>query len=261
MAQLTVTNVTKRFDIASGAVEALRDINLSLSTGQFGALIGPSGCGKSTLLRLVADINAPTAGNITLDGEPPAQCREQHRIGFVFQDAALLPWRTVIDNIALPLEIAGKKATSAGHTPKELLRLVGLEDFAQAKPAQLSGGMQQRVAIARALVLSPKLLLLDEPFGALDEITRHRMNLELLRIWQATGTTALMVTHSIQEAVFMADKIFVLAARPGRIVDEVTIDLPRPRQVAQMDGAHFAELVSRVRHGLFGEQQMGLAYG
>jgi NitT/TauT family transport system ATP-binding protein len=261
MGRLVVSGVSKRFELGKGSVEALRQVGLSLETGQFGALIGPSGCGKSTLLRLVADIAAPSEGSITIDGEPPAQCRRDHRIGFVFQDPALLPWRSVLENVRLPLEVAGKRGVGSGHSPMDLLKLVGLEAFADARPSQLSGGMQQRAAIARALVLAPKLLLLDEPFGALDEITRHKMNLELLRIWQATGTTALMVTHSIQEAVFMADFVFVLAARPGRIVDQIEVGLPRPRDTVTMNDPAFGALVSRVRGGLFGEPAGMLAYG
>ena len=254
MGRLNVSNVSKNFDIDGQRIEALRHIDLELNEGEFGALIGPSGCGKSTLLRLVADIMPPAAGTITVGGLPPSRARIEHRIGFVFQDPTLLPWRTVIDNIRLPLEVAGTKATAGSATPEDLVKLVGLSGFENARPSQLSGGMQQRCAIARALVLAPQILLLDEPFGALDEISRHRMNLELLRIWAETGTTALMVTHSIQEAVFMADKIFVLAARPGRIVDTVPVALDRPRRLPQMSVPAFVDAVDRVRNSLFGDQ-------
>lgn len=258
MGRLTIDRVSKAFDIKGQHIQALQDISLSLEDGQFGALIGPSGCGKSTLLRMVADILAPTSGSIAIDGTHPRQARKDHRIGFVFQDATLLPWRTVLENIRLPLEIVGKDGAVPDSLPQELVELVGLSGFEKAKPSQLSGGMQQRAAIARSLVLSPRVLLLDEPFGALDDITRSRMNLELLRIWAKTKTTALMVTHSIQEAVFMADRIFVLAARPGRIADVVEVDLERPRNIGQMNDPAFTAAVNRVRQCLF-DQQSGTA--
>jgi NitT/TauT family transport system ATP-binding protein len=254
MSRLSVASVSKSFEIDGRRIEALRNIDLSLDQGAFGALIGPSGCGKSTLLRLVADIAAPDSGSITIGGLPPARARKEHQIGFVFQDPTLLPWRTVLENVRLPLEVVGAKSAPGEATPLDLIKLVGLAGFEHARPAQLSGGMQQRVAIARALVLAPEILLLDEPFGALDEISRHRMNLELLRIWAKTGTTALMVTHSIQEAVFMADKIFVLAARPGRIVDTIAVEIDRPRRLSQMNAPAFVAAVDRVRNSLFGDQ-------
>lgn len=254
MGRLSIDHVSKAFDINGQHIQAVEDVSLSLEDGQFGALIGPSGCGKSTLLRMVADILAPTAGTISIDGTHPRQARKDHRIGFVFQDATLLPWRTVLENIRLPLEIVGNNASVSETLPQELVELVGLSGFEKAKPSQLSGGMQQRAAIARSLVLSPRVLLLDEPFGALDDITRSRMNLELLRIRAKTKTTALMVTHSIQEAVFMADRIFVLAARPGRITDVVEVDLERPRKLAQMNDPSFVAMVNHIRQCLFDQQ-------
>ena len=251
--ELSVEGVTKSFEIDGRTVEVMGPLDLSLKKGEFGALIGPSGCGKSTLLRMIADIFPPTSGRITVGGVTPSAARLDHDIGFVFQHPTLLPWRSVIDNIRLPLEIVGKSGRLSGATPQELIDLVGLSGFEQARPAQLSGGMQQRAAIARALVLSPRLLLLDEPFGALDEIVRYRMNLELLRIRAEINTTSLMVTHSIQEAVFMSDRVFVLAARPGRIVDIVEVELERPRKLSQMNSAAFTDAVNRVRTSLFGE--------
>jgi NitT/TauT family transport system ATP-binding protein len=252
-AQLSVQGVSKSFAMNGQLREVLSPTSLTLAEGEFGALIGPSGCGKSTLLRMIADILPPTSGEIRIGGHEPARARREHEIGFVFQDPTLLPWRSVIDNIRLPLEVVRGSGPLSGASPQELIDLVGLSGFEHARPAQLSGGMQQRCAIARALILSPKLLLLDEPFGALDEITRYRMNIELLRIRAETRTTSLMVTHSIQEAVFMADRVFVLAARPGRIVDVVEVEVERPRRLSQMNSPEFAQAVDRVRTSLFGD--------
>jgi len=250
---LSARQVSRNFLVDGRDVPVLAPVDIDLAPGQFGALIGPSGCGKSTLLRMIADIVQPTSGAIFILGQTPAAARQRHEIGFVFQDPTLLPWRTVIDNVRLPLEVVGTSARRSDATPQQLIELVGLAGFEQARPAELSGGMQQRCALARALVLAPSLLLLDEPFGALDEITRYRMNLELLRIRAETGTTTLMVTHSIQEAVFMADRVFVLAARPGRIVDVVDVTIPRPRRLMHMNGTDFTATVARVRGGLFGD--------
>jgi NitT/TauT family transport system ATP-binding protein len=258
MTEIILDHVSKNFEIDGRSVTAIDDISLTFPTGSFSALIGPSGCGKSTLLRLVADILAPTSGTIAIGGNPPHAARLQHEIGFVFQDASLLPWRSVMDNIQLPLEIAGKPVGD-GPRPETLIRLVGLAGFENAKPAQLSGGMQQRVSIARALILRPKILLLDEPFGALDEITRQRMNMELLRIWQETGTTAILVTHTIGEAVFMADQVHVLAAHPGRLVTTIDVDLPRPRQLAMLQTPEFNHLENAVRAALFGDELQPVA--
>ncbi len=249
---VVVDGVTMRFDIDGGTVTALDDVSVTLPRGSFTSIIGPSGCGKSTLLRMIADIARPTAGRITIEGLPPAQARAARRIGFVFQEATLLPWRTVLDNIALPLEVAGLKPEPGPFAPEALLRLVGLNGFGAAMPEQLSGGMQQRVAIARALVLRPDVLLLDEPFGALDEITRQQMNIELLRIWEETRTTALLVTHSISESVFMSDRVYVMTPRPGKLRQAFDIDLPRPRGVASMRLQRFGELVNDLRDALLG---------
>jgi NitT/TauT family transport system ATP-binding protein len=210
---------------------ALEDISLDVPRGAFTSVIGPSGCGKSTLLRIVGGLTMPSEGTVMIDGEPPARARSRHDIGFVFQDAALLPWRTVAANVRLPHEINGR---GRSVDVDGLLDLVGLTDFRDYYPHQLSGGMQQRVAIARAMAVDPGLLLMDEPFGALDEITRGSMRYELLRIWAsqaeaAARKTILFVTHSITEAIVMSDRVVVLTGRPGRIVDSIDIELPRPR--------------------------------
>lgn len=252
MSAIAIETVSKRFRIGRKEITALDGVSLALDEGGFYALIGPSGCGKSTLLRLIADVLKPSDGAITINGRPPQEARKRHEIGFVFQDATLLPWRSVLENVRLPQEIVGGRAPDM-PAPEALIELVGLAGFERARPVQLSGGMQQRVSIARALALNPKVLLLDEPFGALDEITRQRMNVELLRIWQQTGTTAVLVTHTIAEAVFMADMVHVLAANPGRLADSVTIDLPRPRTLSLMREPKFDALQNKVREALFGD--------
>ena len=251
---LKVQNVGRHFESRGNRVIALDNATLNLPAGGFGALIGPSGCGKSTLLRMIADIMPPSSGRILVGDELPSVARRQRAIGFVFQSATLLPWRSVHANIALPLAIVGSKSKRVGRrTPDEMIKLVGLDGFENALPAHLSGGMQQRASIARALVLEPDILLLDEPFGALDEITRQRMNFELLRIWSESSTTALLVTHSISEAVFMADSVFVMSPRPGRIFAEIEVPLARPRTLEMMSTNAFFETVNRVREGLFGK--------
>ncbi|MGR3803403.1 ABC transporter ATP-binding protein [Marinibacterium profundimaris] len=248
MSDITLSDVGMMFDIGHRKITALRGIDAVLPSGSFTALIGPSGCGKSTLLRLIADVLAPTSGEIRIGDHAPDAARKRHEIGFVFQDPTLLPWRSVVENIRLPVEVAGQPAA---RQPEELVELVGLKGFEQARPAQLSGGMQQRVAIARALALSPKVLLMDEPFGALDEITRQKMNIELLNIWRETGTTAVLVTHSISEAVFMADRVLVLSANPGQVADRIDIDLPRPRALDLMQDPAFHAHENAVRAALF----------
>jgi NitT/TauT family transport system ATP-binding protein len=252
MTAITLDNVTKRFAIDGREVTALENVSATFASGSFTALIGPSGCGKSTLLRLIADILPPTDGTIQIGDKAPAVARLRHEIGFVFQDPTLLPWRNVVDNIRLPAEVA---RTREVRDPRLLVDLVGLNGFEKARPAQLSGGMQQRVAIARALSMDPKVLLMDEPFGALDEITRQRMNLELLRIWRDSGTTAILVTHSIAEAVFMADRVLVLSAHPGRVSDTIDIPLPRPRTLDIMRDPAFNALENAVRAALFAEER------
>ena len=228
-----------------GRVEALADITFQVAPQEFVCLVGPSGCGKSTLLRLMAGLLKPTRGVVCLDGQPLDGPRRP--IGIVFQRANLMPWRSVRDNVALPLELAGVPRDEAVRRADTLIELVGLSGFERARPRNLSGGMEQRVAIARALVHDPEILLLDEPFGSLDAMTREHMSLELVRIWQASRKTIVMVTHNIQEAVFLADRVIVLSPRPGRVRATFDIPLPRPRDVAVQYGRWFGELAGQVR--------------
>jgi NitT/TauT family transport system ATP-binding protein len=247
---VALRGVSVRFTTERGAVTALENIDLDVDEGGFLTLLGPSGCGKSTLLRVVSDLVPPAAGGVKVLGVAPAAARARRDIGFVFQDAALLPWRTALQNVELPLEVGGGKGRAGRRTPRELLDLVGLSGWENALPHELSGGMRQRVSIARALVNDPKLLLMDEPFGALDEITRDRLNEELLRVWEETGATILFVTHSIYEAAFLGQKVLLLASRPGRVRELVPVPLPRSRRVALRETPEFVELVAHLRRVL-----------
>jgi NitT/TauT family transport system ATP-binding protein len=240
-----VKNVTKTF--ARGNVTALEDIDLTLQPGEFVSLIGPSGCGKSTLLRVIGDLIEPTSGTVTINGKTARQARNDRDYGIVFQDSVLFDWRTVSKNIALPLELLGWDRTKRKQRVDQMLELVELGAFNDHHPWQLSGGMQQRVSIARALAFEPALLLMDEPFGALDEMTRERLNLELLSIWQQLGSTVVFVTHSISEAVFLSTRVVVMSPRPGRIAGVVDVDLPYPRTVETREEPRFFELVTQVR--------------
>jgi NitT/TauT family transport system ATP-binding protein len=230
-----------------GGVVALEGIDLEVGAGEFVSLIGPSGCGKSTLLRIVGDLTEPTDGEAVVNGKPARRARIDRDYGIVFQDAVLYDWRTVAKNIALPLEMLGWERRRRSDRVGEMLELVELTGFESHHPWQLSGGMQQRVAIARALSFDPALLLMDEPFGALDEMTRERLNMELLRIWEQAGSTIVFVTHSIAEAVFLSTRVVVMSPRPGRIADVVPIDLARPRTVETREQPRFFELVTQVR--------------
>ena len=231
----------------ASAVHALEEINFAVSDGEFVSLIGPSGCGKSTLLRVVADLSKPTRGKVQVGGESPNAARLKRKVGFVFQDPALLEWRRVLQNVALPLEIKGVSRREREKSAQELIELVGLKGFERSYPRQLSGGMRQRAAIARAMSTNPEVMLMDEPFGALDQITRDRLNMELLNLSQRKRMTVLFVTHSIHEAVLLSDRVFVMTPRPGRISGEIEVDLPRPRNLESRESDTFIKLV---KHGV-----------
>jgi NitT/TauT family transport system ATP-binding protein len=248
-----LAGVSKVFPAASGAartVEALRDIDLRIEAGEFISLIGPSGCGKSTLLRLIGDLTPASSGTVRVNGKPAERARLDRDYGMVFQAPVLFDWRTVQKNVELPLEIIGRSKAEREAKAREMLALVELGEFTAHQPWQLSGGMLQRVAIARALALDPSILLMDEPFGALDEMTRERMNLELLGIWDRTGTTVVFVTHSIPEAVFLSTRVVVMSARPGRVTRIVPVDLPRERTFETRELERYFELVTEVREAL-----------
>ena len=245
------------FGRGTETTRAVADINLSIAPGEFVSLIGPSGCGKSTLLRIVGDLIAPTSGMVEVNGKPAHQARVGREYGMVFQAPVLFDWRTVEANVRLPLELMGMERRRREHRVKEMLELVELGGFTQHYPYQLSGGMQQRVAIARALALEPTLLLMDEPFGALDEMTRERLNAEVLRIWEQTGTTVIFVTHSIPEAVFLSTRVVVMSPRPGSITNIVEIDLAQPRNDQTRETERYFELVTEVRESLRGRHGGG----
>ena len=245
---VSIAGVSKVF--GRGGVTALHDIDLEIGSGEFVSLIGPSGCGKSTLLRIVGDIIEPTSGKVVVNGKPARQARLDRDYGIVFQSPVLYDWRTVAKNIALPLEMLGWERGRRTRRVQEMVELVDLTGFETHHPWQLSGGMQQRVSIARAFSFSPALLLMDEPFGALDEMTRERLNMELLRVWLEMQSTVVFVTHSISEAVFLSTRVAVMSARPGRITAVVPVDLPQPRTAETREEPRFFELVTEVREQL-----------
>jgi NitT/TauT family transport system ATP-binding protein len=250
MSVVEIKGLTKTF--AKGNVTALRGIDLQIEAGEFVSLIGPSGCGKSTMLRLIGDLTAPTEGTVEVNGKPAPKARADHDYGMVFQDSVLFDWRTVAKNVGLPLEMLGWDRAKRKQRVEEMLGLVELQGFGDHHPWQLSGGMQMRVAIARALAFEPALLLMDEPFGALDEMTRERLNIELLEIWRRMQSTIVFVTHSISEAVFLSTRVVVLSPRPGRIAGAVDVDLPQPRTNDTREDTRFFELVTEVRELLRG---------
>jgi NitT/TauT family transport system ATP-binding protein len=253
-----VEQVNKRFGAGANSTLALQDVSLTITQGEFVSIVGPSGCGKSTLLRIIADLETPSSGAVRVMGKTAHAARTNRDYGFVFQAPTLLEWRTVLKNVELPLEVMHGASAEWKARAVDMLEMVGLRDFHHYYPRQLSGGMQQRASIARALAFDPALLLMDEPFGALDEFTRERMNLELLNIWERTHKTLIFVTHSIPEAVFLSSRIVVMTPRPGKIAAVIPIDLPYPRTFETRESTRFFELMTQVRETLR-EEFMGRA--
>jgi NitT/TauT family transport system ATP-binding protein len=247
---IDIADLSLTFETSDQSVQALSHIDLSIESGEFISLIGPSGCGKTTLLRVIADLETATSGKITVNGLSPQEARLSRAYGYVFQAPALYPWRTIARNIALPLEIMGFSKGEREQRIARNLELVNLSGFEKRFPWQLSGGMQQRASIARALAFDPHLLLMDEPFGALDEIVRDKLNEQLLRLWDKTGKTVVFVTHSIPEAVFLSTRVVVMSPRPGRIYDVIDCGFPRDRTLEIRETPEFLEIANRVRHGL-----------
>jgi NitT/TauT family transport system ATP-binding protein len=247
---IAATGVSLTFATSDGTVEALSDVDLQIAAGDFVTLIGPSGCGKTTLLRIIADLEQPSAGTLLVNGLTTDAARLRRQYGYVFQVPALYPWRTVEHNVMLPLEIMGFPAQERRARAARYLELVNLAGFERKFPWQLSGGMQQRASIARALSFDPALLLMDEPFGALDEITRDHLNEQLLRLWDQTRKTVVFVTHSIPEAVFLSTRIVIMSARPGRVIDVIDCDFPRDRTIEIRESPEFVQIAHRVRMGL-----------
>ncbi|GGR02298.1 ABC transporter ATP-binding protein [Deinococcus ruber] len=244
---VSIRDLQMVFPVPGGQTVALKDATLSIEQGEFISLIGPSGCGKTTLLRLLADLVQPTGGELLIAGQAPSVARQNRQYGYVFQAPALMEWRNVLQNVMLPLQLMNHPVATRQARAREMLKLVGLEKFERSYPWQLSGGMQQRVSIARALAFDPPLLFMDEPFGALDEITRENLNLELLRLWRETGKTVIFVTHSIPEAVFLSTRVVVMTARPGKIEGIVKVDLPQPRSDETRESVRFFEIATEIR--------------
>lgn len=247
---ISAQNLNLTFQTGDGPVHALKDVTLDIAKGEFVSFIGPSGCGKTTFLRVIADLEQPTSGKITVNGMTPDAARKARAYGYVFQAAGLYPWRTIAGNVRLPLEIMGYSKSDQAARVEQVLELVELSSFARKFPWQLSGGMQQRASIARALAFDADILLMDEPFGALDEIVRDRLNEQLLDLWARTQKTIGFVTHSIPEAVYLSTKIVVMSPRPGRITDIIDSPLPRARPLEIRDSPEFIEIAHRVREGL-----------
>jgi len=249
---IDIRSVTRTFSVGKNQVYALRDVSLECEAGSFTALIGPSGCGKSTLLRSIAGLEQPDSGSVLIGGQTPQEKCRKGALGVAFQDPALLPWRSVRQNIALPLQVLRRTSAAAQEKIDQLIELVGLKGFENARPAQLSGGMRQRVAIARTLVTDPSVLLMDEPFGALDQILRRSMNIELQRIWRENRATTLLVTHGIDEALFLADRVVVMHRNPGRIAHIVEIPFARPRLPELFSAPEFHKLEDEIAGYLYG---------
>jgi len=253
---ITVTNITHKYNISRHRiVSAIEHLSITVNHGTFTAIIGPSGGGKTTLLKIMGGLLTPTSGEVTIDGIAPSAAQDQKGIGYIFQDPSLLPWQTVLGNVTLPLRVNRKEIDSNDYEAHRLLDTVGLSDFRKLYPHQLSSGMKQRVALARALVANPSLLLMDEPLGALDELTRSKMRYELLRIWEGSGKTVVLVTHSITEAVMMADSVAIMSSRPGHIVQQVDIDLPRPRDGTIEKSPRFLDYSEQLRNILSSEAE------
>lgn len=249
---ISIRDISVQFPAADGPILALENVSIEIYTEEFFSIIGPSGCGKSTLLNLIGGILRPSSGEILFPGNSSDPFSKRGKVSYVFQEPVLLPWRTLFENVLLPLEVLGLSTSDYHQRARDLIRLVGLEEFESAYPKALSGGMKQRACIARALVFDPSTLLMDEPFGALDEITRTTMNLELQKIWLQTQKTVLFITHSIQEAVFLSDRIGVMSPRPGYLKAVVEIDLPRPRSIDTISSPEFAAYMATVRGHLHG---------
>ena len=247
---IAVRQLTQVFDSRQRTLTALANVDVEVERGAFVSVIGPSGGGKTTLLRVIGGLLEPTSGTVLVDGVPPLEAQRRKAIGYVLQDPSLLPWRTVLQNIGLPLQLNSGRTSDDADEPERLMEAVDLLEFRDYYPHQLSGGMKHRVALARALVLNPPVLLMDEPLGALDEITRSAMRYELLRLWELSGKSVIFVTHSIPEAVLLSDRVIVMSSQPGRVVDELTIDLPRPREESLEESGRFLEYTRRIREML-----------
>ena len=250
--RIAVRGLSHAYENGSDWLTALSDVSLDVAGGSLVSIIGPSGGGKTTLLKAIGGLLTPSAGEILVAGHPASEARRRRLIGFVFQDPSLLPWRTVLQNVQLPIELGAGNGGPLEDEAARLVELVGLEEFSGYYPHQLSGGMRQRVALARALAVDPEVLLMDEPLGALDEMTRSAMRYELLRVWSLSRKTVVMITHSIPEAVILSDRVLVLSSRPGRIVDEISIDLPRPRSEALERSQAFLDYTYRIKEALSG---------